>query len=120
MATINIFVSRAGNSNQIKLRDSEGHNPGNDDITTDVSPGDTIIWQLDDNSGLSSLQGVVKKPDSEYNLLASEPTGSNNIFTATVSLSSPGRGAIEKYEIGYTVPGNSTVLWDDPKLKMDN
>ncbi|GGD30387.1 hypothetical protein [Flavobacterium orientale] len=120
MATINIFVSRAGNSNQIKLKDSEGHNPGNDDITTLVNPGDVIIWQLDDNSGLYSLDGVEIKGDSPYNLLSVAPTGRDNVFTASVTRASPGQGAIEKYKIGYTINRGEQTQWDDPKLQMNN
>lgn len=120
MATINIFVSRAGNSNNIKLRDSEGHNPGNDDITTDVNAGDTVVWQLDSNSGLYSLDGIQMKNDSENNLLTATPIGSNGMYTGTVVSNSPGRGKIEKYQIGYTVTQGSGTIWDDPKLQMNN
>lgn len=120
MATINIYVSRVGNSNNIKLQDSEGHNPGNDNITTDVNPGDTLFWQLDQNSGLSSLDGVRMKTNSQNNLLNSITQVAPNIFTATVVSTSPGSGKIETYEVGYKVLGGSNILWDDPKLRMDS
>ena len=119
MATIYIYVSRNGNSSNIKLRDSDGKNPGNDDLTSDVNPGDTIIWKLDSNSNLYSLDGIQIKPDSPDNLLTSPPTGSNNEFSATVVSISPGKGKIEKYMVGYTVSQGDETIWDDPKLRMD-
>jgi len=126
MATINIYISRNGQSNNIKVRDSEGHDPGNDNITTDVSPGDTVIWQLDSNSGLTSLDGITRTVSSDHSfdpnavdLLVSTPSGSNSVFTGTVVSTSPGRGKYEKYKIGYTVPGTIGTQWDDPKLQIN-
>ena len=34
MATKTIYVSKVPNSKKIKLRDSDGNDPGNDDLTT--------------------------------------------------------------------------------------
>ena len=126
MATINIYVSRNGQSNNIKLRDSEGHNPGNDNITTDVGLGDKIIWQLDSNSGLTSLDGIKQTEPTDpsfdpnaVNLLVSTPSGSNGVYTGTVVSTSPGKGKYEKYKVGYTVPGTGRTQWDDPKLQIN-
>ena len=126
MATINIYVSRKGQSNNIKLRDSEGHNPGNDNVTTTVSLNDIIIWQLDSNSGLTSLDGITKTvaTDPSFDpkaviLLVSTPSGSNNVYTGTVVSISPGKDKYENYKIGYTVPGTNGTQWDDPKLQIN-
>lgn len=122
-----IYVSRNGNSNQLSLSDSEGHNPGNDNLTTDVNAGDTVTWELSANSGLSSIVSVsqVTSGDPSYNaasqnLLANSPTSTNGVFSATVVSPSPGVGKFENYKIGFTVPGDSTVYYDDPKLRMNN
>lgn len=122
-----IYVSRNGNSFQLKLRDSEGHNPGNDNLTTDVNAGDTVTWQLDSNSGLSSIASIqlVGRTDPSYNpnsinLLSNNPTSTNGVFTATVVSPSPGVNQFECYKIGFTIPGDSTIYYDDPKLKMNN
>lgn len=122
-----IYVSRNGNSNQLKLRDSEGHNPGNDDLTTIVSPGDTVTWMLDPNeNGLTSINAVNKTVpgDPSYDpnsvdLLVSGTTSNNGVYTGTVVSPSPGNGKYEKYKIGFMVPGNSTIFFDDPKLQMN-
>ena len=122
-----IYVSRNGNSYQLKLRDSEGHNPGNDNLTTTVNPGDTVTWMLDPNgSGLTSLNAVNKTVpgDSSYDansidLLVSGTTSSNGVYTGTVVSPSPGNGKYEKYKIGFMVPNDTTIYFDDPKLQMD-
>jgi len=122
-----IYVSRNGNSKQLKLRDSEGHNPGNDNLTTNVNPGDTVQWMLDPNgSNLTSLNGVNKAVpgDSSYDsnsidLLVSGTTSSNGVYTGTVVSPSPGSGKYEKYVIAFMVPGDNTIYYDDPKLQMD-
>lgn len=122
-----IYVSRNGNSYQLKLKDSEGHDPGNDNLTTDVNAGDVVTWQLADNSGLSSIYAIeqVTSADQSFNpnginLLNNVNRGVDGSFSATVVSPSPGRGKFENYKIGFTVPNDSTVYWDDPKLQMNN
>lgn len=122
-----IYVSRNGNSFNLKLRDSEGHNPGNDDLTTLVNPGDQVIWMIDPNEpDIASLNGVNKTVpgDASYDsnsidLLASGTTNVNGVYYGTVVSTSPGGGKYEKYKIAFTVPNNSTIFWDDPKLQMN-
>lgn len=122
-----IYVSRNGNSYQLKLRDSEGHNPGNDDLTTTVNPGDMVTWMLDPSgSNLTSLNAVNKTVpgDQSYDansvdLLASGTSSTNGVYTGTVVSPSRGIGKYEKYKIGFMVPGDSTIYYDDPKLQMD-
>ena len=122
-----IYVSRNGSSTQLKLRDSEGHNPGNDDLTTMVSPGDTVTWMLDPNeNGLTSLNAVNKTvpgdPSYDSNsvdLLVSGTTSNNGVYTGNVVPTSPGNGKYEKYKIGFMIPGSNQIYFDDPKLQMD-
>lgn len=133
-----IYVSRLGpQSTQLRLRDSEGHNPNNDNLTTDVSAGDTITWEKDPYadppnpqpgyypiSSIISVTGMledpgppVKYPGSQQ-LFASGPTVTNGVATATIVNKSPGQGKFENYQIGFTVPNDSTTYYDDPQLKM--
>lgn len=120
-----IYVSRRGQSDQLKLRDNEGNDPGNDDLTTKVDPGDSVVWQLDDNSGLSELTGVrnVEAGDRSYNpqsvnLLTSRPHSRQGKWEATVVSPSPGKGKFGLYMIGYKVQGSNDELWSDPRLEM--
>lgn len=125
MAERVIYVKRNGNSMQLRLRDNEGHDPGNDDLTTDVDPSDVVIWQLDSDSGLTAITGVKQcvQGDPSYNpasqnLLISDPVANGDRWQATVISPSPGRGKFVNYKIGFTVPNDSQVHWDDPKLQM--
>lgn len=120
MAKIKIYVSRKGNSSQIKLRDSEGHNPGNDKITTLVDRGNTIVWMLDPKgSNLYSLNGVEKKPSSRVNLLKDHPKEKKDgSFEAKVKDKKKLRGQEERYYIKYKLTKDGTILCDDPRLKM--
>ena len=124
MTAITIYVSRNGNSNQLKLRDSENHNPGNDNLTTDVDVDDTVTWELDTNSGLYSIEEVkqVTPSDRSYNpasvnLMRIPPTKANG-FKGTIVSTSPGPNKFEQYKIGFKITQNSPTLWDDPKLKI--
>ena len=127
--TRTIYVKRNGQSFQLKLRDSEGHNPGNDRLTTNVDVDDTVVWELDTNSGLSSIAGIEKvtSADPSYNpaavtLLKNDLTHVSGKFQASVVSVSPGPGKFENYKIGFTVPNDpvpGTVHWDDPKLQMN-
>lgn len=113
-------MSRNGNSNNIKLRDNEGHNPGNDNITTDVDPGDTVIWELDPNgSNLYSLNGIEKKASSQADLLTGHPVlQPDGSYKATVTHNPNLKGKKESYYIKYKITQDGTILTDDPKLKM--
>lgn len=124
MAIRTIYVKRNGQSKQLKLRDSEGNDPGNDQLTTNIDPGDTVKWELDSNSGLTSLNGIKKTVpgDRSYNAnsidLLTQIT-LNSPYSATVISPSPGTGKFEKYKIGFKVPNDDTIYWDDPTLKMN-
>ena len=118
-----IFVSRNGNSNNLKLRDSQGRNPGNEDLTTGVDPGDTVIWELDENSGVHSLEGVRKKEDRDPNsadLFAGPPArNTDGRIQARIVGQSPGKGKTLSYDIGFKLTADGETLWIDPKLQMN-
>ncbi len=115
-----IYVSKEKDSDELKLRDSEGHNPGDDKLTFLVDAGDTVNWKLDGTkSGLSEIFKVEKKSDTHH-LLTSEPQPVDGFWQGTVKDPSPGKGKSEKYKIGYKVSGHDKKHWDDPKLQMKN
>lgn len=121
METKTIYVSRIPDTKKIKLRDSDGNDPGNDDLTTEVRTGDIVEWKLDKNSGLDSLIGIKKKKDTTQ-LLKGDPTGSNGVFTGHVVDVSPGKDKKMKYKIGYKFSDDKDKdeHWDDPKLQIIN
>jgi hypothetical protein len=120
MAKIKIYVSRKGKSDKIKLRDSEGNNPGSDKVTTLVDRGDTVIWMLDPKgSNLHSLNGVEKKPSSRVNLLKDHPKEQKDgSYEAKVKDKKKLKGKHESYYIKYKLTKDGTILCDDPRLKM--
>ncbi|WP_053991116.1 hypothetical protein [Mangrovimonas sp. TPBH4] len=111
----------SSNPPKLKLKDSLGDDPGNDNLTTEVSTGDTITWVPDYSSGINSLTGITKKPDSDYDLLNGDPSkdASGNYVGSVVSIS-PKKGAVETYSIGFTIDGDGATYSDDPKLKINN
>lgn len=117
--TKTIYVSRIKGTNRIKLRDSDGNNPGNTNLTTLVNTGDTVEWKLDENSGLEAIIEIKKKWLSRQ-LLKVKPKESKGVWRGTVIDVSPGKGKYEKYNIAYKIKGNSSRRWSDPKLQMKN
>lgn len=126
--TKTIFVSRKGQSNNIKLRDSEGHqgghgNSGNDDdITTDVNHGFAVVWELDPNDhpvSLHSLNGIFKKSDSPADILVATPAFYSGQYQATIVRNPALDNQIETYNIKYQVVDGGEILEDDPKLKLN-
>lgn len=120
MATVYIYVSRNGKSKNLKLRDSNGKNPGNDKITTDVDRGDTVIWELDPKgSNLFSLNGVEKKQSSAYDLLEGPPVPQKNgSYKGKVKKKKKLIGKKESYYIKYKIKKDDHIRTDDPKLKI--
>ena len=79
--TIYVSLQGQGNSKNLRLVDSEG-NDGVNDITTNVDPDDTVVWEVNPNPpagsiALRSINNVYKKtaPDpTNYSLLTANPT----------------------------------------------
>lgn len=122
-----IYVSRQGNSNNLSLRDSESNGNGSDQLTTIVSPNETVIWELDPNppqgsNSIAAITNVYQKADNNPNnvsLLTGNPTScGDGRFSGTVIPNSPGSGKYESYSIDYQLVAGGNVLTDDPKLQM--
>lgn len=118
-----IYVSRKGRSFELKLRDDK-NNPGNNKLTTEVEPNDTVLWKLDKDSGLSEITGVKESDPNQpqyqgsQNLLEGKAKNENGAWKASILSKSPGKGKFQNYMIGFKIPGDDTEYWDDPKLLM--
>lgn len=128
---ITIYVSRNGNSNNIKVRDSEGNNPGNDNITTAVVAGFHVRWEVDpDDPSIDSITRIerkVKNTDPEdANLIATGPTwippvdSTEGYWSATIVSPSPGKDKHESYTIYYKITSDGPEQHDDPKIQMQS
>jgi len=131
MATITIYVSQNGNSKTLKLSDSEGHEPGNDKLITDADAADTIEWKLKTNAthpiaSIESIsysapqEGPPPKYQNSIEVLTSNPSLVENVWTGYVKNPSPGINKTEYYQIGFKLPGDSKTYYDDPQIKMRN
>jgi hypothetical protein len=134
---IKIFVSRAGMSTRLRLRDDK-NDPGEAELTTEADPGDTIVWELDPKStsnppkpGFFPIGSIIdikrsKPTDSpryanSVAVLDSDPIqGPNGTFIGTVKNPSVGEGKAEDYMITYTLPGETGVFEQDPKIQMSS
>lgn len=137
-----IYVSQNGNSGTLKLRDSEGHNPGNDDLTTDVASGDTVTWVVDPNASgpnaIYSIESITYSPPEDgpppkyqgstpvlYQTINGEKVVNGNAAKVNGVMTGYVDGGIaadtiENYQIGYKKVQNGDTLYDDPRLKMTN
>jgi hypothetical protein len=135
-----IYVSRNGNSNKLKLRDSENHNPGDDDLTTFVNPNDYVTWVLDSpsspgfppGSSFSPIASIVNikiaiptvGPPPKYQgsvpVLIEDPNNlldpPNWVGTVRPELAD---NAFENYNIWFQVPGDNTIYQDDPIIRVN-
>ena len=116
MATVNIFISKQPNGNGLYLTDSEGHH-GNNNITTLVDPGDTVIWQLKPGGGIDAITAITPKQNNQ-DIFENPPAPVNSSDPA-----SNWKGIVkqtvtgtESYTIGYKI-GDQT-LEDDPELDI--
>lgn len=120
----NIYVSRNGRTQHVKLRD-EKSNPGDNDLTTKVNPSDTVIWQLDENSGLSEITGIKESDNSKrkyknsQNLFDGPVRKTKAGWEATILSKSPGSGKFLNYMVGFKIIGDDKEHWDDPKIQMN-
>ena len=106
----------SSNPPKLKLRDSLGDDPGDDNLNTEVKKGATVTWVPDISSGISALKGVTKK-QNECDLLEADPSPSGNNYVGTVK-SDPGDCKKESYLISFTIDGDSSTYSDDPKLSL--
>lgn len=114
MATETIYIRKETDNTGLHLSDNEGHS-GDGSITTTVQEGDTVIWQLAKNSGITEITNIYPKTGSENifsNPPVQQPDGS---WKGTVANSISGS---ESYSIDYNIGEDSYT--DDPDLQVDD
>jgi len=114
MATETIFISKQATGTGLHLSDNEGHS-GDGSITTTVHEGDTVIWKLTSNGGITAITNIYPKTGSE-NIFSTNPAKQDDgSWLGTVANVISGS---ESYSIDYTIGEDSYT--DDPKLQVDN
>ncbi|MBL6448023.1 hypothetical protein JMN32_17025 [Fulvivirga sp. 29W222] len=112
MATETIFISKQASGTGLFLSDNEGDS-GDNTITTAVSPGDTVVWELVSGGGIDEIVNIYAKTGSQ-DIFSSDPTKqSDGSFKGIVSNSATGN---ESYNIAYKINGTEYV--DDPELEI--
>ncbi|MCH4823102.1 hypothetical protein ML462_07930 [Gramella lutea] len=111
------------NSNppKLKLKDSKGKNPKNENLTTDVFPGNVITWIPNDSSGVSELTDIKLKNKDGTNLLEGSISRLGNKLQGKVigePLTPPGKDRMV-YQIGFKIYGDDNEYWSDPVLQMN-
>lgn len=131
MSIVKIYVKSNGKTPPGLILSDSVSNPGNDQLTTLVNPGDQIEWLLDERngkSGLDSIENIMKfdkKKDGTVNpnifapMTGKSSSNKHNITASIVSTKLSGKGSLEEYYvIEFKLPGDNTIYMDDPKLKM--
>lgn len=88
-----------------------------DNGQTDVDPSDTVTWIIAQNSGISSITGIIDKPqNTDVFDPDPSPVGGSSNWKGTIN-PNIARGTEENYSIAYTV-GTSSYTFD-PKIKVN-
>ncbi len=110
MAKITIYLS-VDEPGKLHLRDSEGHT-GEDNITTDVGDSDSIVWTLEEKSGIKAITKIAAKPGSP-DLFSEGPSSiSDTEWTGVIASTAKGE---EAYYIEYVL-SDGTQKRDDPRI----
>ena len=109
MSHVKIYVSRDPQTNELRLRDSEGHE-GDESIVTDVHAGDEIEWIAEE--GIDEIKGIRPAAGSQT-ILRDCVKKENGAWQAKVSESAEGS---EEYVIEYEA--DSAARASNPILKV--
>lgn len=114
MATETVYVGIVAGSNPpvLHLSDSEGHS-GDGNLTTNVNPGDKVVWEIVSGSGISAIT-IAKKPTSNDIFSKDPKVKSDGSWKGTISDTATGE---ESYNIGFTIGSVDHVC--DPILKIN-
>ncbi|MDN5205647.1 hypothetical protein QQ008_29960 [Fulvivirgaceae bacterium BMA10] len=116
MAVVTIYIKAQDTTSGmvLELSDSQGHH-GINDITTDIDPGDTVIWQRTSNSHIDDLSDIFAKEGSQCLFVNGGPAKNmDGTWSGVVKQNVTGD---EDYNIQYKV--NGTTYLCDPKLRIN-
>lgn len=109
-AKVTIYLSRDDSTDQLYLRDSEGH-AGKGTITTEVCCGDEVEWILEE--GIDEVTNIFPKKESK-NIFSSGPfRRADGNWEGTVCKTAKGS---ELYSIDYRI--GELAYSDDPRLDV--
>ncbi|MCW3109332.1 MAG: hypothetical protein JWQ09_3838 [Segetibacter sp.] len=83
---------------------------------TIANPGDTILWQIQNTSGVESIISIQEKSASA-NIWSTPPHAQGNIWTGEISSIAPA-GAIYNYSIAWLAKGAGGAHIYDPIISI--
>ncbi len=107
------FKDKSTNEVILHLHDTEGHD-GDQTITTDVKPGEVVIWKLAKNSDILEIMNVYKKQESREVFSTKPHQISASEWKGIVADDAKGN---ESYNIQYKYI-DDTVFVDDPEIQI--
>jgi len=109
--TINVGLVAGSNPPELHLTDSEGHS-GDGNLTTDVSCGGKVVWEIVSGSGISSI--IIAKKSSSQDIFSEDPkVKSDGSWKGTISETATGE---ESYDIAFIVDKVGYIC--DPVLRI--
>ena len=103
----------------------EGINPADNSLilsdngNTTANLGDTITWNIGNNSGVASITGIID--DSDIDIFSPDPSVQPNSSswqgTVNPNLAVPTE---EIYHITYTRTGSDEIYKHDPKIQVNS
>ena len=99
--------------------DTDGSLILSDNGQTNVNPGDTVTWIIDQHSRVATITGIDNSgPDDVFAPNDPAPVGSSSSWRGTVNPQIP-RNSEENYIINYTrTDGNESGSFD-PKIQVN-
>lgn len=113
MADVYITIRLQAGSTQLYLEDSQGHSGGAPGFFTNVNRGDTIYWQLADNSGIDDITSIRSKSGAFTIFNPGSPSKNGHGWKGKVKNDADGENA---YDIDYVVNGREYT--EDPDIKV--
>lgn len=113
MADVSITIRLKPGTTRLQLEDSQGHTGDAPGFFTDVSKGDTVYWQLADQSGIDEITGIRAKNGVFTIFNDGSPHKNGYGWKGKVKNDAEGNNS---YDIDYVVNGVS--LSEDPEIKV--
>jgi hypothetical protein len=114
MADVFITISLKPGTTQLHLEDSQGHSGDAPGFYTDVNGGDTVYWQLADNSGIEDITGIRAKSGAFTIFNNGSPGKNGHGWKGKVKDDASGNNS---YDIDFSINGKEYS--EDPDIKVE-
>lgn len=89
-----------------------------DDGMTTAHAGDTIAWEIDENSGVASVTAITEIDGVD--VFSPNPTPQSSLsWEGTINPIPPASTITETYTINYLKIGDATIYTSDPQIQVN-